>query len=93
MKSLAPFLVCLGMLAAWDCTLAAPNLTFQKLHGRWTQTPTGYFLGSDHGSVAINDKWIAAGAQTADEQATNQGAVQIFNALTGAGCGNCCLPP
>ena len=72
------------MLAAWDCTLAAPNLTFQKLHGRWTQTPTGYFLGSDHGSVAINDKWIAAGAQTADEQATNQGAVQIFNALTGA---------
>ncbi len=75
------------VLTAWwagDLNAVAGDLTFLKLHGRWTQSPVGYFLGGDEGSVAINDKWIAAGASFADEQASNQGAVQIFNAVTGA---------
>ena len=84
MKRFASFVMALGCFLPWAGSSAAPNLTFQKLHGRWTQTPTGYFLGLEAGSLAINDRWIAAGAQAADEQATNQGAVQLFQATTGA---------
>lgn len=84
MKRIAFFVMALGCGLPWTGSPAAPNLTFQKLHGRWSQSPTGYFLGFEAGSVAINDRWIAAGAQSADEQATNQGAVQLFQATTGA---------
>lgn len=56
-----------------------------KLFGTWSKPPLNYFIGnSQRQALAISDKWVLAGTPSADEQANNQGAVQVFNALTGA---------
>lgn len=59
----------------------ATDLVTQKLTGRWSSSPASYQFGS---ALAINDKWIVAGSPLASEQASVQGAVQVFNAVTGA---------
>lgn len=59
----------------------ATDLVTQKLTGRWSSSPASYQFGT---ALAINDKWIVAGAPLASEQASVQGAVQVFNAVTGA---------
>ncbi|MFZ4596877.1 MAG: hypothetical protein ACOYOF_21690, partial [Verrucomicrobiaceae bacterium] len=64
-------------------TAATPDLTIQKLYGRWTGTPTNYYLGSQS-ALASTEKWIMVGAPASDEGATDAGAVQVFNAVTGA---------
>lgn len=65
---------------------AATDLTTLKLTGRWAKPPGGYAMGTAGGSpmIAITDKWMAVGAPFAGEEATRQGAVQIFNPATGA---------
>ena len=80
----AGFLMLSLLLAA--STLKADDLQVLKLNGRWSQPPTDYFIGSADSrcALAVSDKWILAGAPSADEQAMNQGAVQVFNAVTGA---------
>lgn len=69
-------------LALATTTMAqATDLVTQKLTGRWSAVPTSYQFGA---SLAINDKWIVAGSSLASEQASVQGAVQVYNAVTGA---------
>ena len=68
----------------------ATDVSTLKLNGRWTGNASGYVLGggelgdSPAQPIAANETWIIAGARSADEQATNQGAVQVFKASTGA---------
>ncbi len=65
---------CIALLAS--CALqAAPDLSQTQLLGKWTGDPTDNRLG---GATAISDKWVLLGADQADEQATDQGAVQVF---------------
>lgn len=65
--------------------LQAQDLQTLKLYGRWSKPPLNYFLGTtdSFNGLAISDQWIVAGADSASELATNQGAVQVFNAATG----------
>ena len=60
---------------------AAPDISQIKLFGKWTNPASGgNYLGS---AVALSDKWALVGSYAASEQASSQGAVQVFNAATG----------
>lgn len=72
--SLRAMVVGIGMLAL-PCQ-SAPDFVYQKLLGKWTGTAAGNRLGS---SCAASDQWFALGANEADEQSANQGAVQLFS--------------
>jgi FG-GAP repeat len=62
-----------------------PDLAETKLMGRWPATlnPSSYGQGE---STALSDKWALVGAAFADDHGgiTNNGAVHVFNAATGA---------
>lgn len=66
----------------------ATDLVTQKLTGRWTTTPAQFALGlgEDQQTLACTPAWIVAGAPFATETAAapHHGAVQVFNAVTGA---------
>jgi|APTNR8051073442_1049403.scaffolds.fasta_scaffold04235_4 hypothetical protein len=66
--------------------LEAADVVTQKLTGRWLQPPNFYGLGSGGGAtvVAASDRWIAVGAPLASERVAQEGAVQVFNAVSGA---------
>jgi hypothetical protein len=67
-------------------TASATDLASQKLFGRWTsRTVGGYTLGDANESAALSSKWAVVGAQaSSDRGAAFEGAVQVFNAATGA---------
>jgi hypothetical protein len=93
MKSIHVF-ACLALFCLASA-IQAQDFQVLKLHGRWSKPPVGYFLGntsSDKG-LAISDQWILAGSDDASEQATKQGAVQVFNAATGAWVRKLLPPP
>jgi len=54
----------------------------QKVFGRWG-SPADSYLG-DSNALAATEKWIVAGAPLSDEGVTDAGAVQVFNAVSGA---------
>lgn len=63
----------------------------QKLFGKWNTNPIlGNKLAESHGTLAASEKWIIAGAPTSNEPEgttttiSNRGALQVYNALTGA---------
>jgi FG-GAP repeat len=65
----------------------------QKLFGRWASVPASYQLGyHDHASplrggseMAVSQKWLLVGAPESSEGGISSlGAVQVFNAVTGA---------
>lgn len=65
-------------------TASAEDLTTQKLFGKWSLTPVNYRLGAGLSSAALSPKWIVVGAAGAAERGQpNEGAVQVFNAVTG----------
>lgn len=73
-----------GVLAALVCLtpgLWGTDAVQLKLHGRWSNPTVGMRAGS---SVALSSRYAVLGAPQADEQATDQGAVQVFSATTGA---------
>lgn len=73
-----------GVLAALVCltpVVRGTDAAQLKLHGRWTNPAGGMKAGS---SVALSSRYAVLGAPQADEQATDQGAVQVFSATTGA---------
>lgn len=73
------------LLASLPLTASAgPDLAYQKLFGKWALTPTSYYLGGEYNGLAASPKWIVAGAVNAKERGTSEGAVQVFNATTGA---------
>jgi hypothetical protein len=76
--------VMLAMLAAVSAAHATDPTT-QKLFGKWTSaSPTGFSLGDGHATTALSAKWAVVGAPNAkDRGAGNEGAVQVFNAVTG----------
>jgi FG-GAP repeat len=63
---------------------SATDLSETKLMGRWPATlnPTNYYLGQ---AVALSEKWALVGTTSADDIGgiSNDGAVQVFNAVTG----------
>lgn len=60
---------------------AVQDLTQQKLVGRWSNsTPTNYRQGN---CTAMSPKYALAGASQAGDTAVNQGAVQVFDTVTG----------
>ena len=69
----------------------ATDLIVQKLYGRWSKIPTSYDLGRTSGlfapsqhALACSEAWIVVGAPSAAENsAGGEGAVQVFNAITG----------
>ncbi len=73
----------------------ATDLAVQKLMGRWAGNPANYYFGGGggRGMIACNEKWIVAGSVVASEQASSQGAVQVFNAATGAWVRKLLPPP
>ncbi|MCB1209436.1 MAG: FG-GAP repeat protein, partial [Verrucomicrobiales bacterium] len=79
-------LVPLALAAGWVFTTnaSAVDLTYQKLFGKWAQTPTNYYLGGGRSSLAVSPKWIVVGSDSASERGSTEGAVQVFNATTGA---------
>ncbi|MCB1210753.1 MAG: hypothetical protein KDK97_15585, partial [Verrucomicrobiales bacterium] len=74
------------MLTADSGVCSAEDIVTQKLTGHWLQAPNFYGLSSGGGStvIAATDRWIAVGAPLASERVANEGAVQVFNAVTGA---------
>ncbi|MCX6854750.1 MAG: hypothetical protein NTV80_07575 [Verrucomicrobia bacterium] len=68
------------------------DLSVQKLFGKWNVTPTpdGNQMGNEPGTLAASEKWIIVGAPLSSEPEgttvpiANRGALQVFNALTGA---------
>lgn len=60
---------------------ADTELAQQKLAGRWTSpTPMNYHQGA---ATALSPKYAVTGAPNASDAAGNQGAVQVFDAVTG----------
>ncbi|MCX6857725.1 MAG: hypothetical protein NTV80_22810 [Verrucomicrobia bacterium] len=77
----------LGLLAATlSATLSAEDLQVLRLAPKWTGNSTDYDFGLSNSerSLAISDKWILIGSTDASEQAAKQGAIQLFDAVTGA---------
>jgi hypothetical protein len=73
----------LGLFVA--TTASATDLSTLKLFGKWTATPTQFNLGDGHSSTALSSKWAVVGAWSAEDRgAADEGAVQVFNAATGA---------
>lgn len=72
------------------CTLlpaAAPatDLVSYKLFGRWADTPDNYYLGQRPEMVALTEKWAVVSTHQANDRGPSaEGAVQVFNAQTGA---------
>lgn len=61
------------------------DLASQKLFGRWANTPDNYFLGQHGTMAALTEKWAVVSTHQADDRgAGSDGAVQVFNAVTGA---------
>ncbi len=80
-----PPLPCPLLAVLFTLTVSAVDLTTQKLFGKWSLTPTGYYLGVDHNSTVLTPKWIVLGSPGAQERTLpNEGGVQVFNAITGA---------
>ena len=66
-------------------SVTASDQSQLKLFGKWTATPTQFNLGDGHGSTALSSKWAVVGAWSAEDRgAADEGAVQVFNAATGA---------
>ncbi|MCB1231383.1 MAG: hypothetical protein KDN19_14010 [Verrucomicrobiae bacterium] len=88
MKSRLLFAYLLGLLmggSGLPQCLSAEDLVTKKLTGHWKNTPNFYQMGSNGGTsiVAASEKWIAVGTPRASEQTVHDGAVQVFNAVTG----------
>ncbi len=66
-------------------SVTASDQSQLKLFGKWTATPMQFNLGDGHGSTALSSKWAVVGAWSAEDRgAADEGAVQVFNAATGA---------
>ncbi|MCX6855155.1 MAG: hypothetical protein NTV80_09635, partial [Verrucomicrobia bacterium] len=66
-------------------SVTASDQSQLKLFGKWTATPTQFNLGDGQGSTALSSKWAVVGAWSAEDRgAVDEGAVQVFNAATGA---------
>jgi len=81
--SVAGLAVCSLLLALAPVARAAPDISEIKLFGKWTNiTNPGNYVGQ---RVALSDKWALVGSYAASVTgSTFQGAVQVFNAATGA---------
>jgi WD40 repeat protein len=66
--------------------LSAEDLQVLRLAPKWTGNSTNYNFGLSNSelNLAISDKWILIGSTHASEQANRQGAIQLFDAVTGA---------
>lgn len=79
-----------AVIACFQPHAQGTDIATLKLYGRWTGTPTNYIMGRDTttatpNSLATNEAWILAGVPLASDQGVSQsGAVQVFNAVTGA---------
>ncbi|MDB6138894.1 MAG: enzyme repeat family protein, partial [Verrucomicrobiaceae bacterium] len=81
LASLAPA----GIAAPPAITPSPPDISYQKLFGTWALDPSGFQLGFDINSSALSSKWAVVGAgSAADRGRANEGAVQVYNAATGA---------
>ena len=78
--------ICLALLTVLTTSsVFATDLSTQKLFGRWDRSPVSYYLGFGGSNAALSPKWIVVGAPEALERdSTPEGAVQVFNAATGA---------
>lgn len=66
-------------------SLHADDLQSLKMYGKWTApyyVQMGFSFNAK--SRALSDKWVMLGAFGANEQYNGQGAVQVFDAVTGA---------
>ena len=81
--SLAGLAVCSWWLTLAPVIRAEPDISEIKLFGKWTNTTNpGQYVGH---RVALSDKWALVGSYAASVPGANfQGAVQVFNAATGA---------
>ena len=81
-----PARLCTLLAVLITVSASAVDLSTQKLFAKWAvATPLGYQMGDDRNSAAISPKWILLGCERANERgAANEGAVQVFNAATGA---------
>lgn len=77
--------ICAALELSVPMTASATDLSLLKLFGKWTTTPNQFNLGDVHSSTALSSKWAVVGSWSAKERgAANEGAVQVFNAATGA---------
>lgn len=77
-------LAALSLLLA-SSSVDAVDLSVQKMFGQWSQNPTNYLMGNLPASTALSEKWAVVGCHYASERGVNdEGAVQVFNAATGA---------
>lgn len=91
-RAFAALGLALVTLAAPQSSQAQADLAVQKIYGRWLKTPANYSLGNSSvyyspqaDVVACTESWIAVSAPAAAERGlAAEGAVQIFNAVTGA---------
>jgi len=63
-------------------TSSAGDLAATKFFGKWTN-PNPISFGANL-QIAASEKWIVAGYPESEEQGVFQGALQVFNAVTGA---------
>ncbi len=83
--SSAALIIIVAIGLSLHTSVTASDLSQLKLFGKWTATPTQFNLGDGHGSTALSSKWAVVGAWSAEDRgAANEGAVQVFNAATGA---------
>jgi hypothetical protein len=84
--ALALLLPVFSLLAVPQARAALPtDPVTLKLYGKWTAAPTDYFMGYEQGNSALSPKWAVVGAAFSDDRGVaNEGAIQVFNAVTGA---------
>lgn len=80
-----PARLCTLLAVVVTVTASAVDLSAQKLFGKWSLSPSGYYLGADLNTAALSPKWIVVGdAGAADRGLALEGGVQVFSAATGA---------
>ncbi|RFC47249.1 MAG: FG-GAP repeat-containing protein/FG-GAP repeat-containing protein [Verrucomicrobia bacterium] len=78
-------LVALALGAFLPSAASGTDLSSQKLFGRWVAYPANFFLGLTRGSLALTEKWaVVASNQASDRGPSSEGALQVFDARTGA---------